>query len=667
MNTPTIQGALLRPAPARADWSHTQMGRFLEAVESRHGVRFDDYDQAWAWSVANLEDFWAEVWAWFDVIAHSPYERVLGSTDMPGADWFPGATLNFAEHVVRALRERADAPILLGRSQTTGSTEWSGQRLLDEIAAIRTGLIRSGIRAGDRVVGYLPNIPETVAAYLACASLGALWCSVPPEMGPNSVLDRIEQLEPSLLISVDGYRWGSKTIDRSEELARIREAQPAMHTVLLPYLDPAALPPAGAMSYAEFTREAEPLEFAAVPFAQPLVVLFSSGTTGKPKAIVHSHGGLLLEHFKAIGLHFDISARDRCFWYSTTGWMVWTLSVSTLLTGASMVLMDGDPNWPSLDGDWSQWAVLAETKSTYFTTGSAYLAACAHAGLTPGERWDLSRVREVQCSGSPLAADVAGWVYQAVGTDVLLAPASGGTDICSGFVMGTPLSPVHAGEMAARPLGVAVASWLPDSTEAPLGQPGELVCAKPMPSMPVFFWGDENFERYRSSYFDTWPGVWRHGDWLVHTERDTWMITGRSDATLNRGGVRLGTAEFYAVLDPMPALADSMVLHFEDPAGGMGTLLLLAVAKPGTDAAGLEPELKRTIRTELSPRHVPDLVIWLPSVPRSATGKRLEIPLKRLVQGIDPATAIDRGVLVHPEDLDESVARVRAVLAERQS
>lgn len=655
----TSAGTLLRPALAREDWSRTHMGRFLEGVETRRGLRFETYDDAWSWSVEHLEDFWQDVWDEFEIISHAPHSSVLGTREMPGAQWFPGARINFAEHISRALDEHLDQPILISRSQTTGSSQWSGRVLRDEIAAIRSGLVRAGITSGDRVVGYLPNIPQTVAAYIATVSIGAVWCVVPPEMGPQSVLDRIEQLDPKLLIAVDGYKWGSKVIERSNEIARIRDALPGMTTVLLPYLNPNADIPVGARSYRDFTAESDELVFEPVAFEHPLVILFSSGTTGKPKAIVHCHGGILLEHFKAIGLHFDISNSDRTFWYSTTGWMVWTLSVSSLLVGASMVLMDGDPNWPALDGEWSQWAVLADTESTYFTTGSAYLAACAHAGLTPGRTWDLHRVREIQCSGSPLAADVAAWVYETVGPHLLLAPASGGTDICSGFVCGSPLTAVHAGEMAVRPLGVSVASWDSDGHEV-RGEPGELVCTQPMPSMPAFFWGDTDFERYRASYFDTWPGVWRHGDWLVHTERNTWVISGRSDATLNRGGVRLGTAEFYTVLDPLVGLADSMVVHFEDPSGGMGTLVLLAVPSDGHGSAELEKTIRSTIRTELSPRHVPDIVMWVPSVPRTATGKRLEIPLKRLVQGINAGSAIDRGVLVHPEHLDEVVEAVRA-------
>jgi acetoacetyl-CoA synthetase len=323
--------------------------------------------------------------------------------------------------------------------------------------------------------------------------------------------------------------------------------------------------------------------------------------------------------------------------------------------------MDGDPNWPSLDGEWSQWAVAAETKAVYLVTGSAYLAACAHNGLTPGATWDLSQLREIQCSGSPLAADVAGWVYREVNPTLMLAPASGGTDICSGFLMGSPLTAVYAGEMSCRPLGVATDSWDPQG-HAIAGEPGELVCTMPLPNMPVFFWGDENFERYRASYFDTYPGVWRHGDWLIRTPRDSWVITGRSDATLNRGGVRLGTSEFYAVLDPLPGVNDSMVMHFEDPEGGMGTLVMLVVAGADVDHGELEKRIRTAIRTELSPRHVPDAIMFTESVPRTATGKRLEIPLKRVVQGLTGDNVMDRGVLVNPQHVDDIVAAVRAVI-----
>lgn len=687
-------GELLRPAASRSEWHESRMGRFLESTEREHGVRFDDYEDAWQWSVDNLDSFWREIWREFDVISHAPWQRALGADPshsvMPGARWFEGARINYAEHVLRGAAKHAEAraaspsddlavPLLLGRSQTRPNRDLTAAELSTEVARIQAGLRRAGIAEGDRVVGYLPNIPETVATYIAVAGLGAIWCSVPPEMGTQSALDRIEQLDPALIIAVDGYRWGAKTIDRAAEVAAIRAALPRLTTVVLPYLDENAAIPAGTISWRDFTApdtvtgtaidsqlDARPT-FLPVAFEHPLVILFSSGTTGKPKAIVHSHGGLLTEHLKAVGLHFAISPADTTFWYTTTGWMVWTLSVSSLLLGASMVLMDGDPNWPSLAGEWSQWAVLEETEATYFVTGAAYLAACAHAGLTPGSTWNLTRLREIQCSGSPLSPDVAGWVYDSVASDIMLNPASGGTDICSGFLMGGPLTGVWAGEMSCRPLGVAVDSRN-EAGETVVGQPGELVCTRPMPSMPVSFWGDIDHERYRAAYFDVYPGVWRHGDWLIHTARGTWMITGRSDATLNRGGVRLGTAEFYAVLDPLAGLADSVILHFEDSAGGMGKLVLVAVATstepadPAVDHAALEKAIRTTIRTSLSPRHVPDLIVWAPSVPRSLTGKRLEIPLKRLVQGATGAQVIDAAVLTRPDDLRVIVELTRHAL-----
>ncbi|MEU6263596.1 acetoacetate--CoA ligase [Saccharopolyspora shandongensis] len=653
-------GTPLRPAPPRSAWSAYRMGRFLENVEAKTGRAFPDYEAAWTWSVEHLEEFWAEVWDFFDIITHAPYETVLVERTMPGARWFPGARINYAEHVVRSLRERREDVMVKSRSQTNGAVDWTGERLLEEIGRIQAGLRRAGVRCGDRVACYLPNIPQTLAAYLAVTAMGAIWCSVPPEMGPKSVLDRLTQLEPSLLIAIDGYRWGSKAVSRAEELARICVSLPETPVVLLPYLDENCSVPEGIVSWAEFTSQGGEIAFEAVPFEHPLTVLFSSGTTGRPKAIVHSHGGLLLEHYKAMGLHFDLGPEDTALFFSTTGWMVWTLSVSCLLVGAAMVLEDGDPNWPTLGGPWSQWAILAETQATYLTTGSAYLAACAHAGLRPGQAWDLSRLREIQCSGSPLAADVAGWVYDTVKPDLLLAPTSGGTDICAAFLGGSPLTSVWAGEMSCRALGVAADSWDPEGRPV-RGAPGELVATEPMPSMPVFFWGDTGNERYLNSYFGTYAGVWRHGDWLVRTERDSWVITGRSDATLNRGGVRLGTAEFYAVLDGLPHVDDSMVLHFED-GSGMGKLVLLVDANEAADTAQLEKAIRTVLRTELSPRHVPDHVVFVDSIPRNSNGKRLEIPLKRMIQGAVLRDVLDPGAVLRPEALDETARRVSCAL-----
>ena len=658
---PVEQGSLLLPAPGKEQWPSSQMGRFLLGIEQKYGRTFADYEEAWQWSVDHLEDFWGEVWDHFDIISHSPYTAVLAERTMPGARWFPGATLNYTEHIVRSLGRRTDHIMVKSRSQTNGSIDWTGGRLLEEIGRIQQGLLRHGIKPGDRVAGYLPNIPQTLAAYLATTALGAIWCSVPPEMGPKSVLDRITQLEPALILAIDGYRWGKRELSRADDLARIREFLPGTATVLLPYLNDDAEAPAGAELYADFTRDPGEVHCEPVPFDHPLTVLFSSGTTGKPKAIVHSHGGLLLEHFKAMGLHFDMSEADTAFWFTTTGWMVWTLSVSTLLMGAALVLEDGDPNWPGLDGDWSQWAILAQTEATYLGTGAAYLAACAHAGLEPAKKWDLSRLREIQCSGSPLAADVAGWVYTSVNPDLLLAPTSGGTDICAAFIGASPLTAVYAGEMSCRPLGVAVESWDPEGRPV-RGTAGELVATKPMPSMPVFFWGDENFERYRNSYFGAYEGVWRHGDWLIR-DRPQQLDHHRS---------------LRCHAEPRrSASGHSRVLRRTRRAAGRGRQHGAAFRRrrrhgqAGAAGGGgrrtptmlqLEAAIRNTLRAELSPRHIPDYIVFVPSIPRNPTGKRLEIPLKRIIQGAVLGEVIDLGVVVRPEDIDDTVRRVHRVL-----
>lgn len=653
-------GTLLRPAPPKSEWNESRIGQFLTGVEQQTGRDFTDYEDAWQWSVDNLDDFWTAVVDHFDIRFHTPATRVLGSHTMPGAEWFPEATLNYVEHAVREWSARPDDIAVLSRSQTTGSVDWTGERLLDEIGRIQQGLIRLGVKSGDRVAGYLPNIPETVAAYLAAAGLGALWCSIPPEMGTTATLDRIGQLEPSTIIVADGYRWGSKAISREDELSTLREALPDASFVLLPYLDPAAPAPTGVLPWTEFTAEPGDVITEPVPFAHPLVVLFSSGTTGRPKAIVHCHGGFLVEHLKAAGLQQDLGPDDIAFYYTTTGWMVWNLMVSSLLVGTAVVLVDGDPAWPTLDGQWSQWAIAADTGATFLGTSAGYLASCAHSGLRPAERWDLSCLREITSSGSPLAADVHAWIYDAVSPGLLMAPTSGGTDICTAFVGGSPIVAVHAGEMACRPLGVDVDSLDPRGNSL-TGTPGELVARQPIPSMPVFFWGDKDFERYSASYFDTYPGLWRHGDWLIRTERGTWVITGRSDATLNRGGIRIGTAEFYAVLDGLPDITDSMVLHFEDGTG-MGRLVL-AISIAGTaDPALLESRIRTAIRTQLSPRHSPDHVVTVPSVPRNRTGKRLEIPLKRIIKGENVEDVLDLGIVVDPDGVTEAARRISAAL-----
>jgi acetoacetyl-CoA synthetase len=628
--------------------SRTRMGRFLDRLEADHAVELPDQEAAWRWSVDHLDDLWSAIATAFDVRFHSSPRTVLGDRTMPGAEWFPGATLNYAEH---ALRRRDDAPAVIARSQTRAEVTLSWAELADQVARARAGLQRLGVGRGDRVVGYLPNVPETLVAFLACASLGAIWSSCAPEFGVRSVVDRVQQIEPAVLLVVDGYRYGERAVDRSAEVAAIRAALPTLRaTVVLPYLrdgvDPERFPDAA--TWADLVAEPGPLAFDPVPFDHPLYVLYSSGTTGLPKAIVHGHGGILLEHLKVLGLHHDLGPDDRFCWFTTTGWMMWNYLVSGLTVGATLVLFDGDPGHPDL---LTLWRLAAETGITLLGVGAPFLLACRKAGLSPGEELDLSRLRSVGSTGAPLPPEGFAWVYEHVGRDLLLVSASGGTDVCTAFVAGSPLVPVRAGVISCRCLGAKVEAF-DERGEPVLGQRGELVLSAPMPSMPVAFWDDPDGRRYRAAYFEELPGVWRHGDWIEIATDGSCVITGRSDATLNRGGVRMGTSEFYSVVEAVPGVHDSLVVHHEDPDGGPGELVLFVALTSGHDLDdALRATLARTIRAELSPRHVPDEVHAVPSIPRTISGKKLEVPIKRLLDGAPFERVVNPGALADPDSL----------------
>jgi acetoacetyl-CoA synthetase len=627
--------------------TRANIGRYLSWLDSRDGLRFDSYDELWRWSTSDLDRFWRSVWEFADLQPGPPATTSAVTGEMPNARWFQGARINYAQH---ALRPALDGVAVIARSQTREPIELTYAQLRDEVARARAGLRRCGIAGGDRVAAYLPNAHEALVAMLATASLGAVWSACAPEFGVRAVVDRFGQIEPKLLLVVDGYRYGDRVIDRRDEVAQLRAALPTVETTIaVPYLDRDASPPDGATSWSDFVSGHEPLEFESVPFEHPLYVLFSSGTTGLPKPIVHGHGGILLEHAKYLALHHDIDAGDRFFWFTTTGWMMWNLLVSGLLTGSTIVLFDGDPAHPDLG---ALWRMAAEVGITSFGASAPYLMACKRAGLQLRSLGDLDRLHTVGSTGAPLPADGFRWVYEQLGHDVVLASISGGTDVCTAFVGSVPLEPVVAGEISCRCLGAKVEAF-DESSRPVIGEQGELVLTAPMPSMPVGFWGDDDGARYRAAYFDVYPNVWRHGDWITITDRGSCVISGRSDATLNRGGVRIGTAELYEVVESMPEIADSLVVHLEDESGGPGSLRLFVVLVPGGELDdNLRHRVATRLRTDLSPRHVPDQIVAVSAIPRTLTGKRLEVPVKRILRGALPDDVASRDALTDPTSLD---------------
>jgi acetoacetyl-CoA synthetase len=664
----TSDEVLWRPPPDVLDRS--RIGQYLRWLRERAGLEFTDYDALWRWSVDDLPAFWRSIWDYFDVrsdnrdgSATDPGPAVSG--EMPGARWFPDARLNYAAHVLRMPGLADDDPAVLAYSQTRGTgsapARLTAAELRDQVRRVRAGLRRLGVGPGDRVAAYAPNVPETLVLMLAAASLGAVFSSCAPEFGTRSVTDRWRQIEPVVLLAVDGYRYGDKPVDRRAEVSAIRSELPSLrHVVHLPYLRPGEAPPDGALTWADLAAPSdEELAFARLPFDHPLYVLYSSGTTGLPKPIVHGHGGILLEHLKMLALHHDLGPGDRFLWFTTTGWMMWNYLISGPAVGAAAVLFDGNPAWPDLG---ALWRLAADAGVTYFGTSAPFLLACRKAGLVPRELADLSAIRGVGSTGAPLPPEGFRWVYEAVGDRVHLQSLSGGTDVCTGFLGGVPLLPVRAGVIACRALGARVEAYDRDG-RAVTGELGELVITAPMPSMPVGFWGDPDGRRYRAAYFEKFPGVWRHGDWITIWSDGSCVITGRSDATLNRGGVRLGTAEFYSVVEGLAEVVESVVVHLEDGAGGAGELLLFVVLAEGLELDGaLRRRIAGELRTALSPRHVPDEIYQVRAVPRTLSAKKLEVPVKRILTGAPVEEAAARGALANPESLAafEDLARSRA-------
>jgi acetoacetyl-CoA synthetase len=597
---------------------------------------FADYPALHRWSVEDLEGFWGAIWERFGVAGS--YDRVLADDRMPGAVWFPGAQVNYAAHLLRGRPAERVAIVHRSELRDTGEVTWG--ELTEQVERCAAGLRRLGVGQGDRVVAYLPNVPETVVAFLATASLGAIWSSAAPEFGAQSVIDRFAQIEPKVLLAVDGYRYGGKDFDRRAVVGQLREAMPTLeHTVVLPYLG--AGPVDDATTWQELLADHAPLDPALVPFEHPLWILYSSGTTGLPKAIVHGHGGILLEYLKKMHLHMEAHEGDRVLWFTTTGWMMWNFLVGVLVTDATIVLFDGNPAGEVL------WDYAAEAQVTCFGTSAAYIAACMKDGIEPqGAGRDLSALRSVGSTGSPLAPEGFRWVYDHVGAETWLFSTSGGTDVCTAFVGGVPILSVYEGELQAPSLGCAVEAW--DEQGRPVvGEVGELVITRPMPSMPVAFWNDPDGIRLRESYFEMFPGVWRHGDWIELTERGGAIIHGRSDSTINRGGVRMGTAEIYRAVLQLDEVVDAVVVDLD------GHMPLFVVLREGAELDDdLTKRIARRIREDCSPRHVPNEVRQIAEVPRTLSGKVLEVPVKRILMGTPPERAASRESLKNPEALD---------------
>lgn len=630
---------LWEPDPAFA--RKTNIAAYMKWLEGR-GQRFGAYSGLWSWSVEDLEGFWGSVWKYFDV-ADADYP-VLTENRMPGAHWFEGSELNFAEHVFGKGRE---GTALISKSERKPLKTVSWQELQKRTAALAANLRGGGVGAGDRVAAYLSNTAEAVIAFLACASIGAIWSCCSPDFGSPAVVDRFSQIEPKVLIATDGYSYGGKWFDRSRELSSIVKSLPSLERTIFVQAAADSSPPHSADSWGDCVAGKENPEYESLPFDHPLWILYSSGTTGLPKPIVHGHGGILVQLLKEVGLHTDIRLGDRFFWFTTTGWMMWNYMVGGLLHGSTLVLYSGSPSFPGLD---SLWELVDKTQTTFMGGSPPYFSSCLKAGLKPNSSYPLAKLRGVGSTGSPLTTDSFEWVYAAVKEDVWLASISGGTDVCSPLVGGCPILPVYSGEIQCRSLGSKVESY-DENGHTVMGQVGELVLTEPIPSMPLYLWGDADGRRYRESYFSAFPGVWRHGDWIEITKRGTCVIYGRSDATIKRKGVRIGTSEVYRAVESIPEVADALAVDL-GPDGENTMVLFVTTAQGRKLDRELESKIRSKVRANISPKYVPDLVIQAPSIPKTLNGKKLEVPVKKVLLGRDPADVLNRDSTSDPASIE---------------
>jgi acetoacetyl-CoA synthetase len=642
---------LWTPGPERI--SRANVTAFADWLARERGRRFADYTALWRWSVEDLEGFWQALWDYFRIESSAPHTRVLGRRSMPGAEWFPGARLNYAQHVLRG--ESAGGDVLLHVSETRPLTALSWETLGSRVRTLATELRALGVEPGDRVVAWMPNIPETMIAMLATTAIGAIWACCSPDFGERGTLDRLEQLAPKVLFAIDGYRYGGKSFDRRSELRRIASRLTSLeHLIYLPYLDPAdATLPLPSARLWKTLLDAEAVapgqfEYAQVPFDHPLWTLFSSGTTGLPKPIVHGHGGILLETLKNASFHFDLHPQEPVFYFTTTGWMLWNFLVSTPLAGAVPVLYDGHPAYPAPD---ALWKMAQAAQVVTFGASPTYVDTLSRSGIVPRERFDLAALRTINLAGSPASPECMAWFYRNVKQDLWVANGSGGTDCCTGFIGGVPTLPVRAGEIQAPSLGVAVKAYNARG-ESVIDEVGELVITEPMPSMPLRFWNDPDNRRYLETYFQEYPGVWRHGDFFKINARGGCYVLGRSDATLNRYGIRIGTAEIYRSLGLLPEVQDALIVNLDLPGGAFFMPLFVRLAAGVTLDAALEAKIRDTLRREYTPRHVPDKIHAVPGIPYTLTGKKMEVPVRRILMGVAPEKAANRSGVSDPTALD---------------
>ncbi|MBV8804178.1 MAG: acetoacetate--CoA ligase [Sinobacteraceae bacterium] len=653
------EGDLLwTPSPARINKSH--LTAFMRWLERERGLKFARYDDLWQWSVTDLEAFWQALWDYFDVRSSTPYERVLADRRMPGAKWFPGARLNYAQH---ALRHETGQTALMYLSERTPLASVSWEELGGKVRILATQLRKLGVVPGDRVVAYMPNMPEAVVALLATTSIGAVWSSCGPDFGTRGVLDRYSQLAPKVMFCVDGYQYGGKPFERKAEVQKIiGQLDSLQHVVYLPYLNRDDREPlsANTILWDElFEHPAVPaseFRYEQVPFEHPLWILFSSGTTGLPKPICHSHGGIILEQLKHLAFNFDVQPGERLFFFTTTGWMMWNFLVSSLLSDVVPLLYDGNPAWPSPD---VLWKLVDDSGATLFGTSPTYISALEKGGFVPKDKFKLATLESVTLAGSPVTPEAMQWIYDNVKKDLWVASGSGGTDVCTGFVGGASILPVYAGEIQARSLGVSAYAFN-ERGEKVVNQVGELVVTLPMPSMPVCFWNDTDNKRYLESYFQDFPGLWRHGDFFRINERGGCFVLGRSDATLNRHGIRIGTAEIYRSLGTLPQIDDSLIVNLDLPHGKFFMPLFVKLRDGLTLDAALSEQIRATLRREYSPRHVPDKIYQVVAIPYTLTGKKMEVPVRKILMGVAPEKAANRDAVANPQALDFFVEYARA-------